>query len=64
MLYNLKEIRERQKMSQEELSKKAGVSRQIVSVLESGKVEVNTTTATLQKLATALGYSLKDIFLQ
>lgn len=63
MLYKLKEIREQREMSQEELSKKSGVSRQIISTLESGRTEVNTTTATLQKLATALDCPLREIFL-
>lgn len=63
MLYRLKELREQRKMSQEELSEKAGVSRQIISLLESGNNEVNTTTATLQKLSAALNCSLSEIFL-
>lgn len=63
MLYRLKELREKRKMSQEELSEKAGVSRQIISLLESGNDEVNTTTATLQKLSVALNCSLSEIFL-
>lgn len=63
MLYRLKELREQRKMSQEELSEKAGVSRQIISSLESGNNEVNTTTATLQKLSAALNCSLSEIFL-
>ncbi|MBE5846206.1 MAG: helix-turn-helix transcriptional regulator [Lachnospiraceae bacterium] len=49
-------------MSQEELSVKSGVSRAIISGLESGRVET-TTTATLQKIADALGKKVSEIFL-
>ena len=63
MIYRLKELREERNMSQEELSQKSGVSRQIISILESENREVNTTTATLQKLSAALNCSLSKIFL-
>ena len=63
MRYRLKELREQRKMSQEELSEKAGVSRQIISTLEQETSEVNTTTATLQKLSVALNCPLCEIFL-
>lgn len=63
MVYRLKELREERNMSQEELSQKSGVSRQIISILESENREVNTTTATLQKLSAALNCSLSEIFL-
>lgn len=63
MRYRLKELREQRKMSQEELSKKAGVSRQIISILEQETSKVNTTTATLQKLSVALNCPLSEIFL-
>lgn len=62
MIYRLKELREERNMSQEELSQKSGVSRQIISILESENREVNTTTATLQKLSAALNCSLSEIF--
>lgn len=62
MNYRIKEIREKEKMSQVELSKKAGVSRTIISGLESGAITV-TTTETLSKIATALGKKVSDIFL-
>ena len=48
-------------ISQEELSKASGVSRQTISELESGEV-VNTTTSTLAKLADALECKVGDIF--
>ena len=61
MGYNVKKIRLAKKLSQEELCKMSGVSRQTISDLESGK-SVNTTTATLTKIADALGCSITDIF--
>ena len=62
MVYNIKAVREEEGMSQEELSKKAGVSRSIISGLESGRASV-TTTETLCKIADALGRPISDIFL-
>ena len=61
MPYKIKEIRENKKMTQIELCKKANISRQTLSDLESGK-EVNTTISTLQKLASALQCKVSDIF--
>ena len=59
---NIREIRKEKKMSQEELCKKANVSRAIISDLETGKRTV-TSTKTLSKIASALGCSVADIFL-
>lgn len=50
-------------ITQEDLAKKAGISRTIISGLESGSITV-TTTATLIKIADALGKTVSDIFLQ
>ncbi len=61
MQYKVKEARLEKGLSQEELSKIAGISRQTISDLESGEI-VNTTTATLTKLAKALGCDVTDIF--
>lgn len=61
MGFEVKEIRLAKNISQEELSKASGVSRQTISELESGKV-VNTTTSTLAKLADALECKVGDIF--
>ena len=61
MQYKIKEARLEKGLSQEELSKIAGISRQTISDLESGKV-VNTTTATLMRLAEALECDVTDIF--
>lgn len=61
MAYKVKYFREKKKMTQEELSEKSGVSRAIISRLESGE-EVVTTTETLIKIATALNCKVGDIF--
>ena len=61
-MFRVKEEREKKGMNQEELAKKAGVSRTIISGLESGTINV-TTTKTLKKIAEALGKNVSDIFL-
>lgn len=63
MKYKIREYREELKMSQAELSKKANVSRTIISGLESGSITV-TTTDTLLKIARALGKNVSDIFFE
>lgn len=62
MQYKVKEYREEIGITQEELAKKADVSRAIISGLESGSITV-TTTKTLMKIAEALGKNVSDIFL-
>lgn len=62
MKFAIKEAREKQKMSQEELSEKSGVSRAIISGLEAGSIE-NTTTKTLYRLALALDIPVSQFFL-
>lgn len=59
--YRIKEIREAQGLSQVELSEKSGVSRAIISGLESGTI-TTTTTKTLIRIAEALGKKVSDIF--
>lgn len=61
MGYKIKELREEKKMSQEDLSKKSGVSRTIISGLESGTIK-ETSTKTLRKIAVALEKKVSDIF--
>ena len=61
MGYKIKEVREAQKMSQEELAEKSGVSRGTISALENGSTRT-TTTKTLLKLASALGVTVDRIF--
>ncbi len=63
MEYKVKECRERKGITQEELAKRSGVSRAIISGLESGTITV-TTTKTLIKIAEALDKKVSDIFLQ
>lgn len=62
MGYRIREKRKEKKMSQEELGKKANISRAIISELETGKRTV-TSTKTLSKIAAALECSVEDIFL-
>lgn len=57
----LKHFREERKMTQTELSKKSGVSRTIISLLENQK-EIITTTGTLKKIANALDCKVSEIF--
>ena len=60
MNFRIREIRTKQNMTQEDLSRKSGVSRATVSGLENGKIKV-TTTETLLKLAVALGVEVSDL---
>ena len=57
----VKEEREIQGMSQEQLSNKSELSRTIISELENGKTDV-ITNVTLEKIAKALGKKVTDIF--
>lgn len=59
--YRIKERRQQIGMLQEELAEQAGVSRTIISGLESGAITV-TTTGTLVKIAEALKCDVSDIF--
>lgn len=61
MGYRIKEVREARRMSQEELSKKSGVSRGTISALENGLAR-NTTSKTLLKIAKALDTTVDQIF--
>lgn len=61
MQNKLKEIREHKGISQDLLSQKSSVSRTTISELENGKTKV-VTNVTLEKIASALGVSVKDIF--
>jgi transcriptional regulator with XRE-family HTH domain len=57
----IKYFREESNLSQEKLAAISGVSRTIISGLESGRVDV-TTTSTLKKIAEALGKTVGEIF--
>ena len=61
MKNRLREAREEKGISQEELSEKSGISRTTISELETEKKEV-TTNNTLEKIATALGEKVSNIF--
>lgn len=61
MGYKIRECRREMEITQEELAKRSGVSRTIISGLESGTITV-TTTDTLSKLAKALEKNVGDIF--
>ena len=60
--YKVKELRLARGMTQEELSRKSGVSRQIISNLENDDITV-TSTNTLARIARALDAKVSDIFL-
>lgn len=61
MGFKIKECREKKGITQEELAEMAGISRSIISGLETGKIKVTTTT-TLIKIAKALNQNVSDIF--
>lgn len=62
MKYKIKELREKKRWSQAELAEKSGVARTTIIRLES-EDNVETTVGTLNNLATALGVSIKTLFL-
>lgn len=62
MGYRLKIVREKKKMSQEELSRKSNVSRATISAIENSRGDYNVTMDTLRKLACALGMTCEEIF--
>ena len=60
--YKIKELREKKRMSQAELSQLSGVSRATIIRIESAdNVVIN--TQTLERLAKALNVSIKTLFL-
>ena len=61
MGFRVREIREEKKITQEELERKSGISRQTISAIENGKVKF-VSSKTLTALAGALEVSLDDIF--
>lgn len=61
MGYKIKDYRCEIGMTQAELAKRSGVSRTIISGLESGSITV-TKTDTLLKIAKALGKKVSEIF--
>lgn len=61
MKYSIEEARKNKGLTQNELAVRSGVSRTIISGLESGRIQ-NTTAGTLLKIASALGVNVEDIF--
>ena len=61
MIYKIKELRLKNKLTQDELAEKSGVNRTTIVQLEKGE-EVNVTAKTLQKIADCLKVEVKDIF--
>lgn len=60
-LYKVKERREKLKLTQEEVAKRAGISRQTLISIESD-MDFSTSTTTLIKIANALQCKVTDIF--
>jgi len=60
MGYKIRETRESQNMTQEELSEKSGVCRATISALENGTSRA-TTTKTLMNIARALGVPVEAL---
>ena len=61
MGYRIKAVREKIGMSQTQLSKKSGISRATIWMLESGEDKI-TTTKTLSKIAEALNVTIDELF--
>lgn len=61
MGYRVKELREAKGMTQEELEKKSGVSRQSISAIENNKVE-QVKSGTLLAIAEALETTIDNLF--
>lgn len=62
MKNKVKEYRVEQNLTQEELAKKANVSRYLISRIENGD-DVNITKNTMLSIAEALNSTVSDIFL-
>ncbi len=61
MSNKVKYYREMQDMSQEELAKKSGVSRPIISGIENGNLK-GTKIITLEKISKTLGVGISELF--
>lgn len=61
-MYKVRERRESLGLTQEELAKRAGISRQTIIAIESD-MEVPTSTTTLIRLAKSLMCKVSDIFI-
>ena len=61
MKFRIKEVREEKHLTQQELSLKSGVSRNLIARLETGQLK-STSTDTLFKLANALDVKVEFLF--
>lgn len=61
MGYRIREFRKAQRMSQEELAERSGVSRQTISMIENNDGKA-ATTKTLAKIAKALDTTVAALF--
>jgi len=65
MGYRVKEFREAQNMTQEELERRSGVSRQTISAIENDKVRAeDVKVGTLLALASALKTTIDRLFFE
>ena len=62
MKFNIKELRQKSGMTQEELAKKAGISRATIAMYENNTAD-NITVKTLESLAKALSCHVTDLFI-
>ena len=62
MSYEIKNMREKKRLTQDELAQRSGISRATISALENNSTAI-TTTETLKKIARALEVNVSDIFL-
>lgn len=63
MGYRIRTIREQKKMTQEELEKKSGISRQTISALENDKIQ-DVKVGTLMAIACALDTTIDNLFFE
>lgn len=65
MGYKVKEFREQKNMTQEELERRSGVSRQTISAIENDKVKAgDVKVGTLLALASALETTIDNLFFE
>lgn len=61
MKVKIRQYRELNNMTQEDLAKKSGISRVTLSGLENGTIDV-TTNVTMEKIAKALNVKVSELF--
>ena len=65
MGYRVKEIREDRQMTQEELERRSGVSRQTISAIENDRVKAeDVKVGTLLAIASALDTTIDNLFFE